>query len=282
MKLTNNYNLSYDELQIINKSIYRPVPDVLRVTELINPPMIKRLMIDHWDDIVIDASEYLWVIFGTDIHHKLEQISRPNVIKELSLSVDLPNHPTIKGTLDLFDLANLSIDDYKTTSVWKSVKQEYNEYAAQLNIYRWLAIRRGLPAAKRLRNILFVKDWSVSKAMQDKDYPQCQRVVVEHKVWSDEVLEKYLLSRLQVHEQTHPKVCSPEERWEKPTIYAVMKEGQKSAVRGGLKTNQSEADEMARTIRGGYVEIRPGGCKRCEAYCPARSVCGFAKKLRES
>ena len=72
--------------------------------------------------------------------------------------------------------------------------------------------------------------------------------------------------------------CSPEERWERPTTWAVMKEGRKTALR--VFDAKEEADKMADGQKGLSVEERKGACARCEGYCLAAKFCSFAKGLK--
>jgi len=73
-------------------------------------------------------------------------------------------------------------------------------------------------------------------------------------------------------------LCSDEEQWAKPTVYAVMKEGRKSA----LKLCSSE--EEARTLldeKGTYLQVRPGEKTRCESYCQVRDFCEQYQREKE-
>ncbi len=71
--------------------------------------------------------------------------------------------------------------------------------------------------------------------------------------------------------------CTPEEWWERPTRFAVMKRGQKRAVR--LYDTREEAEDNA-TKAGLYVEERPGSSVRCESYCRVASFCPQYTKIR--
>ena len=64
--------------------------------------------------------------------------------------------------------------------------------------------------------------------------------------------------------------CTPEERWERPTHFAVMKQGQKRVVR--VFDTREEAEGNI-TKAGLYVEERAGSSVRCEYYCRVASFC---------
>ena len=65
--------------------------------------------------------------------------------------------------------------------------------------------------------------------------------------------------------------CSPEERCERPTTYAVMRRGLKSALR--VFDNVEQARELAGGESDRHVEVRPGRAIRCEGYCPVAKFC---------
>jgi hypothetical protein len=71
--------------------------------------------------------------------------------------------------------------------------------------------------------------------------------------------------------------CTPEERWEGPTRFAVMKQGQKRAVR--VFDTREEAEGNV-TKEGLYVEERTGSSIRCESYCRVSSFCPQYARMR--
>lgn len=277
MNITNKYAVCEETAEIAQRAVYRPQKDVFRVTELINPPMIRHLTLQHWDDLSVDVADLLWSIFGTDVHAKMEQIRKPNIVKEMHMEVPLDCDKILRGTVDLVDLLSRTISDYKTTSVFKVLKGEFADYEMQINFYNYLLHRLGFPPMKRGRNILFLKDWVASKAKYQDDYPKTQEVVIWYSLWPIDKTKHLLDGRIQAH-LDKPKVCSPAERWEEPTTYAVMKRGRKSALPNGLKNDPQEAEAMANKV-GGYVEIRDGRCRRCEDYCVVRKFCPFGRNL---
>jgi hypothetical protein len=75
-------------------------------------------------------------------------------------------------------------------------------------------------------------------------------------------------------------VCTEEERWSKPTTWAVLKEkGAKRAVNGGLYGSEAEAVLHAKRI-GGAVEKREGEETRCLHFCQVRQWCNFGRNLK--
>ena len=97
----------------------------------------------------------------------------------------------------------------------------------------------------------------------------------------------YIRSRIALHnaaklveKEDDIPVCTEEERWSKPTTWAVLKEkGAKRAVAGGLYQSESEAMSHARRING-YVEKREGEETRCLSFCQVRRWCHFGRNLK--
>jgi len=73
-------------------------------------------------------------------------------------------------------------------------------------------------------------------------------------------------------------VCSPEERWEKPPVYAVMKRGRVRAVRL-FRSDQDAKDFIAvqKDSNTLYVEDRPPESVRCLDYCAVSGLCDWWK-----
>lgn len=68
--------------------------------------------------------------------------------------------------------------------------------------------------------------------------------------------------------------CTPKERWDKPTTYAVMKPGNKRATR--VMDTADEAEKLAVDLgKGCYVETRTGESVRCAEYCSCCDFCDF-------
>ena len=74
--------------------------------------------------------------------------------------------------------------------------------------------------------------------------------------------------------------CTPEERWLRPTKYAVMKKGRKRAIK--LHDNETEAHGHAETLgKDHLVELRKGEAGRCEKYCPVALFCPQFQKEKK-
>ena len=223
MILTNNHNLPAGIYNAILRDIYKPVPEVMRVTELINPPRIKNLQMKHWDKLTLDASEYLWSILGTAVHYILKD---DEAITELHYEIVFEGQ-LISGHIDRVE--NDVIEDYKTTSVWSFLDGVKPEWAKQLNIYRWLYNGYEITKIKKLRINAILRDWSTMKASIDHNYPQIPFQQLDVPI--DDDIEEKIRTRLSDHKKNPFRMCSFFEKWQRPDKYAIMKKGRKSAVR---------------------------------------------------
>ena len=278
MRLTNNLRLHPIILQASEESIQRPTLDAIRVTELLNPPIIKNLMVKHFDDIEQDVSELAWSMFGTSVHGMFEKLHRPGMAQGLGMEATIDGQK-IKGTLDLLDFVAKEIIDFKTTTVWKIVYGDYDHFIKQLNLYRWLLAQYGIMVDK-LTNILILKDWKSRDAKNSTgNYPKSPIINYSAKVVPLEQVQKYIEGRLNIYKTQPFTICSAEDRWEKVT-YAVMQAGKKRAITNGVKNSYEEAKQFMLTQKGDLtIEKRGGNPLRCLEYCPVKNFCPFGKKL---
>ena len=70
MKITNKRNLPEAFVKAVTPQ--KPTDGhTIRVTQLIEAPRIRRLEIDHWDELETDVEDNLWALFGTGLHKAL-------------------------------------------------------------------------------------------------------------------------------------------------------------------------------------------------------------------
>ena len=280
MKFTNRYNLP-DALFSALSSDWYSQDGRISVTGLISPPRIAQLKKRHQDEIEEDVSERVWTLLGSAVHDVLER-AETDGIQETRLSTDVMGW-AVTGQADLWEEADGgTLSDYKVTSVWSVIKGVKPEWEAQLNCYAHLyRTCLGKPVSK-LQIVAILKDHSRGKAKQGGDYPPIPIAVIPIKMWPDDEVRAYISARVLLHQQAEEKSdtdlppCTDEERWAKPTTWAVMKTGRKSAVR--VLDTQAEAEAMAAEKGAGhYVECRPGSYTRCEGYCPVSQWCNQYK-----
>jgi hypothetical protein len=276
---TNNANLPAPLVSAITYSDYDKVGDI-SVTSLLLPPRIRQLTRRHANEIVEDISEGIWRLMGSMGHKILERADTDNHLPEERLTTQLHGW-TVSGKADLL-APDMTLSDYKFTSVW-AMKDEKKEWTEQLNLYAWLYRHNGFEV-KAARIVGILRDWSKPKAAREPDYPQ-QQVVVRHvPLWSAEEQEALAGLHVRAHQQAEKlsdddlPLCTPEERWTRPDVYAVKKKGNKRATK--LFETEADAAEMIRAFNGDLiVERRPGEDVRCQVYCAVKNFCSYGKTL---
>ena len=243
----------------------------LSVTQLIGPPLIPKLVAEHKDEIQEDVSDKIWALFGSAVHGILENSvgDSPNIEVERRMFLEV-NGLKVSGQADLIEGTTLS--DYKVTSVWSVIGKHKPEWERQLNLLAYLARNDGIKIDK-LQIVTLLRDWSKGRA-NSADYPECNIKVIDIPLWTEDEQRAYLESRVALHTADNVEPCTMEERWAKPTRYACMKKGRKSAVK--LFDLESECLNYIKEKGGGhYLEVRPGEHTRCEGYCQVSEFCPY-------
>lgn len=291
MKITNRLGLPAPLVKAVSLTRHEPdpTPNTIRVSELIQPPQLRALVKKYEAELVEDASDRIWSLLGTLLHDILEKNAKglDNHITEEELSIEVSGYKVIGH----YDLSELVLDgevltDWKLTSIYalKEREEVKPEWEAQINVYAELLRRAGRTVSKG-QIIAIGRDWSKSRAMREKDYPQQQVLIKPVSMWSAERIDLYLNERVVLH---HDAVtlgqwpdCTPEERWAKPDIWALHKKGQKKAVK--LFYNPADAEGWLDQILGGqknyFIDHREGESTRCAGYCPVSSKCAQWAKL---
>jgi len=278
MKITNRMNLPEALVKAVSVSRHNK-PGHLSATTLLNGTKQILLTDRHWDTLEDDVADRFWAIIGTAVHNILEHEGKNEFAEEFMLhEVD---GVTVTGRIDNFNMAEGTVTDYKTNSVWKIKFRDFSDWKRQGMIYAWLLIKNGFKV-KTCRFVSLIKDHSKRDAKRDSSYPQKPIYVYEFDVTPEGLAEiesfvktkiaEYKLRREMPDDEIPP--CTPEERWEKPAKYAVKKEGRKTAIR--VTDTLKEAEKLAADLgKGHYVEIRPGESVRCNEYCVCSNHCNF-------
>lgn len=276
MKITNKYGLPEPLVSAVQlqDTLYKEGydrPADISVTTLLKPPQMVMLERNHADDLEEDASDRIWALMGQIIHGVLEShADASDDLIEHRMYADVAGW-TISGQLDRYDAATATLQDYKMTSVWEHVNGIKPEREAQLNILAWMLEQEGRKV-DRIQIVAIYRDWSVSKARNGGSYPQSQVAVHDVNLWTAEEQRVYIENRVAEHQNAEGARCSSEDRWAKPTVWAVMKDGRKSAVK--LHDSADQAQDHAANLGGKhYVVERPGEDTRCENYCSVAQWC---------
>lgn len=238
----------------------------------------------HNEEIEVDCSDLLYALFGQALHTMMEKYGEnENEFTEEYLIEELPNGYKLSGRFDLFDAENKTLTDYKTCSVWSIIyKSDYEKWKKQLLIYAWLLKKAGFECDKGII-IAMTRDWSKSKAKYDPNYPQSQVSKIEFKFTDKdyEDIESFIFSRFKeieyyetVSDEKLP-LCTDEERFNSGNKYAIMKKGNKRAVK--IFDSIEEANEMVTKDENYYIETRPGEDRKCLDYCNVCQFCDYYK-----
>lgn len=276
MKITNHANLPDAIVQAITNDPYDAGESDITCTQLVDSPRIRVLKKQHDDEIEVDASEMIWMLTGK-IGHGILQQAETKALTEQRLFAKV-NGWKVSGQFDRCVIfPDGLMQDYKFTSIWAVLNGVKPEWEAQLNILRWLASRRGVKINK-LELVAILRDWSVGRAKREKDWPKNQVKVLPVKVWPLDVTQEYVGNKVLAHQLAEKALpeCTPEQRWTRPTIYAVMKKGRKSAIK--LFDSMEAAEDFMegpklKTILNTYIETRLGLDVRCHDYCPVAKFC---------
>jgi hypothetical protein len=233
----------------------------------------------HWSELEDDVSDRVWAVFGTAVHSLLESEGE-NDFTEQDMQYKVGDI-TVTGRIDNYNMATATICDYKTASVHKVKFGDFNDWYLQGMIYAWLLIRNNLPV-KTCRFIAMLKDHSKTEAMRDYQYPKNPVYVYEFPVTAENLFKISAFIRMKVDAYKYHAAladndippCLPVERWDRPTKYAVKKEGRKTAVR--VLDDENAANGLTAELgKGHYVEHRPGESVRCQSYCLCREFCSY-------
>lgn len=267
------------------KNDYQPRTDRMSVTRLIGPPLIRTLEIEHWDKIEENAEDKLWALDGIGFDHIMKKYSRW-ALTNIKLEVLLKGF-TVVAKLDYYNVLTYVLADLKRTSVWSvqdALKNCKHDWIKQVNVYDRLLyhVVPQLPVEK-LRIHAFARDWRPIEKLRYNNYPK-KVEIIEVPRWSKEEQMDYVDAQLQDHIQNPKRECTDEEKWTKPTTFAVMKVGRKSA----LKVEDSLPNVHTWCKNKGHINgekgisivERPGSCVRCEGYCACQPFCPYTKDLK--
>jgi len=279
MKLTNEYGIPQTFINVLERPTYNKGKAHLSATQLLNSPKIVALTRKFEDEIEQDASDMVWSVVGSAIHNFLEQGKDDNHIVEQRIHVEHDGwHVT--GAVDLQEVAadGIHVKDYKFTSVWAAMNEK-PEWENQLNIYAWLVEKVKKVPVQSVTIVAMLRDWS-RRDREKEGYPKAPILEIPMRLWPMEEREAYVTKRISLHSacefamETEGDLpnCTPEEMWEKPTVWALRKKGNVRAKA------LYESEELATAALEQYgkdfeIEVREGERTRCANFCPVSQYC---------
>lgn len=279
MKYTNKFNLPESIVNAVKRPTYSRGKSQISVTQLINAPQIVALREKHNEDIEVDVSDQVWALFGSAVHHILEQGASEKHLVEERIYTSVGQW-ILSGAVDVQILhgdGSRTIQDYKVTRAY-SVMNEKKEWEEQLNIYGWLVRTVKKTPVKNLQIIAIIRDWNRNDAARNPDYPPCAFHTLDIPLWDVERAEQFVVDRLNAHQHAYAELeltgslptCASEDMWERPTTYAVMKKGNVRATK--VYPIREEAEVHAKQL-GAEVVVRQGERIRCANFCDVKPFC---------
>lgn len=280
MNFTNKYNIPEHICKWLASDEYDYLPGVFSATTLIAPARAFVLKKEHAEELTMDYSDMLKLRMGTAIHDSLEKIGvyTEGDFKEKRFFTEVMGYQ-ISGKMDA--VLGGVIRDNKSTSVWKFVKKDYDDYIKQLSIYKYILHRNGIETADYACIDFFFTDWKKSDAAKGDGYPPILYQEQRIELMSLEQTENYIEARLTefVFAESSLPECTKEELWTRDEAWAIY------AKAGGTRAKKlckSEAEAKQYVAEnGGVIEHRPGKAVRC-GYCTAAPFCDQYRKLKEA
>lgn len=284
MQITNKYRVPQAFVNAVKHydAIYSKGDADFSVTELLSPPHEQNLKKIHFDDITEDASERVWSLFGNLTHTLLEKSCEPDDIVEKRFFRSFRVNGTdyrVSGQVDLLEPLDpgYRLSDWKTTSVWNVVNGDYSEWEAQLNILRYLVSCEHPKEMKEIQIVVIMRDWRTGESLRNPDYPPHPIKKIEFPIWTLKQVEDFVADKISYRVQfPEDDVCTPDERWQTPTQFAVMSKGRKSAHRLCETIDEAEV-WMEENKKGDRIEKRISEPKRCLNYCSVAQFCSYGR-----
>tara|TARA_R100001510_G_C7637622_1_gene195529 strand:- start:865 stop:1617 length:753 start_codon:yes stop_codon:yes gene_type:complete len=242
----------------------------------------------HKEELTTDAMDMVWALFGTAVHAVLEGAVGENVVKEKRLYREVDGW-VLSGQVDQYEIKDnaLRITDYKVTSVW-SVIFNKQEWVNQLNVYAYLLEMEEQIPVNSIQICAILRDWNRREASLRPDYPQTPIAVVDIPLWSLEERTAYVEDRIALHQNARQLfdlndgmvLCTKDEMWSKPDVYAVKKPSNKKAKK--RFEDRENAEQFLDNLKDKHlyeIEFRAGESARCKNnYCGVADFCNQYKE----
>ena len=293
MILTNNLNLPQPFVDAAT-SDHEYKPYRYSVTEVLGGTCEAVLKRRHQGEQEEDVADRVWAIFGTAVHKVLQEAEATDTqLQENWLSVPIKGTKyELSGIFDLYDDSTKTVTDWKTCATWKVIFGDFEDWRKQTLMYCWMLRQLDIDA-RRGEIVAIMRDHNMRKAKTEKDYPKhpVYRIgwdftdedfeSIENEVW-------HWFSEVS-HEETvdddYLEPCSPEQRWHKSDKWAVMRRGQKKAVKlfdckdNALSFMDWLANQPSNKGKALYIEHREGEDTRCQSYCSVAQFCPYGRKI---
>lgn len=277
-RLTNNSNLPEALLRAMQNDSYSPGDSDFTATGLLKPARAVELEKRHAHELTEDAEDGLYRLYGQVAHGILERANMADLAEKrffATFNIGGTDYG-VSAQMDTLSILDGTLSDFKFTTAWGFKKDQLPkaDWVAQLNIQLELMRRNGLDA-KQLQIIGLLRDFQMSLAKGDPNYPQAPVATHAIPMWSREQTAAFITMRIAAHVDARKELptCTPEEKWSKPDTWAVIKKGQKRAINGGVCLSLAGAENVMANNPGTFIQTRPGESVRCGSYCSVSSFC---------
>ncbi len=284
MKLTNNSNLPEALVKAMTNDPYNSGDSDFTATSLLKPARIVALEKRHAHEIEEDAEDGLYRLYGQVAHGILERANMADMAEKRffgEFEVGGVKYK-VSAQMDTLSIVDGTLSDFKFTTAWgfKKDSPPKAEWIAQLNIQLELMRINGLDA-KKLQIIGLLRDFQLSQAKSDPNYPQSPVATHDIPLWSRAQTQSFIKMRIAAHVDARTALpeCSGDERWAKPDTWAVIKKGQKRAINGGVQLSLEGAERVQENNAGTFIQERKGESVRCANYCAVSQFCSQFKRL---
>tara|TARA_B100002019_G_scaffold172513_1_gene149118 strand:- start:547 stop:1380 length:834 start_codon:yes stop_codon:yes gene_type:complete len=248
----------------------------ITVSSLISPPQITHLRRKFHEFIMVDVEDRLYSLFGSAIHKVFEQANSKDIIeKRFYTTID---GLSLSGQVDRLIPEDNKISDWKFTSVNKVLYANFEDWEKQLNCYAYLARLDGYQIEK-LEVVAILRNWEKMKVKTSKDYPDSMIQIIDIPVWTQGKAKEFITKRIALHKEARSgkvQPCTDEERWTRESVWALMKEGRKSAIK--LYKDKKEIPKLEPKQ---FIQFRKGESLRCEHYCEVAQFCPQYQKEKK-
>lgn len=272
--VTNKQNLPQALVNLVTEKL--PIEHRYSVTELLGSTREILLNRKYASQIDTDVSEVISALFGSAVHKLLEEADSVNA--EVKMEVQI-GEDTLVGIAD--KITEDAIEDYKTCSTSKIMKNDFADWRDQGLTYAWMHLQLTGEIKRKLRFYGLMKDWSKLKSVNITNYPASPLYTWQYEISDSDYdyIEKKIKNKIKDIKSGNMSKCTDAERWYTGDKYAVYKNvGDKRAALVA-DTEQEAHDFITNKCDGaGEIQVRKGESLKCKYYCRVSKFCKYAKE----
>lgn len=276
-KITNKLNLPKSFINYADSSnVHTYEPNTYSVTELLSGTREIVLRRRHRDEITTDICDMIPALFGTAVHKVLEENGDSNCQQEVQMSTTFGKY-ILFGICDVLNVEEELIEDYKTCSVSKVMKKDFDDWRKQGLSYAYIQLTKGI-IVRHLKFYALMKDWSKIKSLSVSNYPSSPIYIWEMDIQDSDFdyIQGWLKQKFADIEKAESELpeCSNEERWYTGDTFAVLKTNKDLRATKVFASEQEAQDFVQNKMNGvGIIQKREGENLKCLYYCDCSKFC---------